>query len=120
MDYTFKRGDLTRIELRTSGPSKLIVAHIHDILYEHSDTEQPSYSLLVTKYTSWSASGLPPQDAGSSELLLGNRELIVHFHNYRKIGAEADAHLVELADIISAEKAPCDRVIHAIELPKGE
>lgn len=103
----------------TPVPSEYFV-HIHDIIYESKGSDEPSYSLLVTKYSLYSALSLLSQHSESSGLPLDSRELVLHFRKFHKMGGEADTELVEIANITYAEKAPCVRVSHVVERPEGK
>lgn len=110
---------MVRIELATPDSSVYFV-YIHDIVFQQKGSEPPSCSLLVTKYSLFSALSLLSGTPGASGLPLNSSELLLHFRNYRNMGSEADADVVELDDIKSAEGTPHTHVVYSADCPQGK
>lgn len=110
---------MVRIELATPDSSVYFI-YIHDIVYQQKESKQPSYSLLVTKYSLFSAFRLLSGNLGASGLPPNSSELLLHFRNYRNMGSEADADAVELDDIKYAEGTPHTHVLYSDERPQGK
>ncbi|KAK5045994.1 hypothetical protein LTR84_008780 [Exophiala bonariae] len=111
LDYTFRRDQLVCIELTTS-QSGFYFVYVRDILYQLDGNDESSYSLLVTKFSAVSTSKI------LSKLSSDNLELLLHFRNYRNMGSEANAELIEVDNIKSAQETSHKRILYCTERPR--
>lgn len=94
------------------------VIRVHDIRFKDSDSSGESYELLVTKYSPLQSTLFfnsehsdTSHESGSSE-----REYFLHFEDFDTMGKLADAEVIRIEDIISAED---DSVEHMLRPPQG-
>jgi hypothetical protein len=126
LGYTFEKDEYARVRINSEGSLEYVI-FIHDIRYEDGGSDAKSYHLLVTKY-SFLGSAHPFQARQSSrdhEVAISNKELLLHFENFDKMGTRDDAEVIRLDDIAYAEyltsgfEFSSDSVDHAVRPPPG-
>jgi hypothetical protein len=102
--YTFEKDEYARIRMKPEMSPKYII-FVHDIGCIDDASDAESYHLLVTKYT-FLASTYPfqaQQPLRDRDVALSDRELLLHFGDFNKMGKQDDAELIRPDDIVYAE-----------------
>ena len=127
LDYTFERDEYARVRVNSEGSLDCIIL-IHNICHDSSCSEAKSYHLLVTKY-SFLRSAHPFHSLQSSRdngEAMSDRELLLHFEDFNRMGKRDDAELIRLDDIAYAEALTVDSefasdgVDHVVRPPSSE
>lgn len=74
----------------------------------------------MTKYSPYSAWNILSEYSAITESPPNTSELLLHFRNYRNMGFEADAELVEIDNIKSAGETPHDLILSDSRRLKGK
>jgi hypothetical protein len=121
----FARDEYTRVRMSSERSPEHII-FVHDIRYDDgSDTR--SYYLLVTKYSVLTLM-YPFQakrSSGYRDVAINDKELLLHFEDFNKMGMRDDAEVIQLNDIAYAEdltsgfETTSDNVDHVVRPPQG-
>ncbi len=126
LDHTFEKDEFARVRVNSEGSMEYII-FIHDIRSEDGCSDATSCRLTVTKY-SFLRSVHPfhaQQSSRDNKAAISNRELLLHFEDFDKMGKRDDAEVIRLDDIASAEALPsgleisADIVDHVVWPPSG-
>jgi hypothetical protein len=126
LDYTFEKDEYARVRMSSEGSLECII-FIHDIRCEDGCSDAKSYHLMVTKY-SFLRSAYPfhaQQSSRENEVAISNRELLLHFEDFDKMGKQDDAEVIRLDDIAYAEdltsgfENSSDSVDHVVRPPSS-
>ena len=115
LGYTFEKGEYVRIGTE-SGTSLEYVILVHDIRYR-TRSDRESWQLLVTKYSFLPSSFQWQQSPRDCNVALSDRELLLHFEDFDKMGKRNDAEIIRLVDIASA--TDLTSVDHVVRPPPG-
>jgi hypothetical protein len=120
LDYTFEKDEYARVRANSERPLEYII-FVHDILYEDGCADAKSYHLMVTKYSFLRSTH--PFSGRENEAAISNRELLLHFGDFDKMGTRDDAEVMRLDDIAYAKgltsgfEISSDSVDHVVRPP---
>jgi len=121
LDYAFEKGEFARVRMNLEAPEPVdYIIFIHDILSDHGT---PSCHLLVTKYSLLKTSFW---FSGDHNVAISDREVLLHFEDFDKMGKQDDAETIQVDDIAYAEGLAIksnhvsDSVEHVVRPPPGE
>lgn len=100
---------------------------VHNFQYNEDEPDEETIILLVTKFSFLAATypfslDTAPADGNS---LLSDKELLLHFEAFDKMGLSADAETIKLEDIVRAEcltvkdNTSMNFVDRVVQYPKG-
>lgn len=100
LNFCFEKGEYARIQLSDDISSEHPVL-IHNILYTEDEVRLDTTYLLVTKYSTMRSTFLFQNRATTttSPVPQEDKELLLHFEDFDKMGLQDDAELVKLDEI---------------------
>ncbi|OCL12388.1 hypothetical protein AOQ84DRAFT_373147 [Glonium stellatum] len=124
LGYTFERGEYVHIQVPSPhgvGEVQENVVFIHDIACSGQTKEDKAYYLLVSKYSFLGSS--PPfnryQCVGENAKRISERELLLHFGDFRTMGERQDAEFIRVGNIRHARDVEMeDAVEHLVQMPR--
>lgn len=103
------------------------IIFIHDIRYEDGCSDAKSCHLMVTKYSFLRSAHLfkAQQSSVSNGVAISDRELLLHFEDFDKMGKRDDAEVIRLddiayaADLTSGFEVSSESVDHVVRPPSS-
>ena len=126
LGYTFEKDEYARVRINSERSLEFII-FIHDIRHEDGCSDGKPYHLMVTKYSSLGSTHPfhAQQSWRDNEAAISNRELLLHFEDFDKMGTRDDAEVIRLDDIAHAKgltsdfEISSDSVDHVVRPPSG-
>ncbi|KIX03818.1 uncharacterized protein Z518_07371 [Rhinocladiella mackenziei CBS 650.93] len=101
VEYVFEQDEYALIRMLPERLSEYIV-FIHDICYDDDDSGSGTYYLVVTKYSALKSTYPFEAQESSSDTTIHDKELLLHFGDFDKMGTRDDAEFINIQDISSA------------------
>jgi hypothetical protein len=104
LDYTFERDECAYVRMNSKGSLEYVI-FIHNIHGGQGSSDVKSCHLMATKY-SFHRLAHPfqeQQSSGENEVATSNKELLLHFGDFDKMGKQGDAGVMRLDDIAYSE-----------------
>src|SRR5436190_20295752 len=100
MGYRFRKGEYAYIHVDSGEPLEYVI-FVHDILYQVADVETKFSHLVVTKYSFLGSAPLFQihESSRDREVVMSDREVLLHFSDFDKMGERADAEVMQVDDI---------------------
>jgi hypothetical protein len=97
LNYNFEPDEYVHVRTDPEGTEYVLL--IHAINAASADMDNTSYHFLVTKYSYFHQTSLIQAQSSPGSLPVGEKELVLHFNEYNKMGTPADAEVFQLSDV---------------------